>query len=161
MPGSGTRGLRLSRRAEKAHSGNTTSASMKLSMISQPSPVPMRRAAASTSRSCPAKYAAEPEIAATPRVARFQTSASSSSATEMLKPWRSLSLRRAHRLPPVLQRLRMLDGEFQRQGCDRHPYTSAISLAGLARMGAIPCRYKETHVWKRRAGSFWPRDPWA
>jgi hypothetical protein len=59
-------------------------------------------------------------MATTPMVADCHTTASSSSATETLKPWRNLVLERAHHLPPVLERLGVLDADFEGQLGDGH-----------------------------------------
>ena len=54
----------------------------------------------------------------TPMVARFQSSAASSSATEMLKLVRKPVFQTAHDLAPVFDRLRGFDVEFEGEESD-------------------------------------------
>jgi hypothetical protein len=73
-------------------------------------------------------------------VALCQVTASSNSATEILNPWRSFLFEAADHLPPVLQRVRLLDVQFKRERNNGHGYPSAVCAAAINSSGFIAAR---------------------
>ena len=71
----------------------------------------------------------EDEMAAMPRVARFQTIPSSSSAMERLKPWRESVFHGTEDLTAVFEGLRVRDFEFDGEFGDGHFFSGQVFSA--------------------------------
>ena len=76
----------------------------------------------------------------TPMVARFHSSAASSSATETLKLRAQPVFQAAHNLAPIFDRLCRFDVEFEGEKSDGHSVSSFQLLSFQFRVTRIPSR---------------------